>query len=98
MKEKRFWVYMMASRHYGTLYIGMTSDLIKRVWQHKNKIFEGFTEKYDVNLLVWYEEHGNAESAIQKEKRLKKYNRDWKINLIERETPHWEDLYEGICR
>ena len=95
--EKRFCVYMMASERYGTLYIWMTSDIVKRVWEHKNSVVEGFTQKYEVHNLVWFEEYTTAENAIKREKRLKKYNRDWKINLINEKNPHWNDLYESIC-
>lgn len=94
---KNFFVYIMASGRNGTLYIGVTSDLPKRVWEHKNKVVEGFTEKYDVNSLVWFEQHDNAESAIRREKRLKKYPRQWKINLINEMNADWNDLYETIC-
>ncbi len=97
MVEKQFAVYMMASQKNGTIYIGVTSDLPKRVWEHKNKVVEGFTEKYDVDKLVWFEQHDNAESAIHREKRLKKYTRDAKIKLIEKENKNWNDLYETIC-
>lgn len=95
--NRRYWVYMLASGHYGTLYIGVTSDLIKRVWEHKNNVVEGFTSKYEVHHLVWFEEHSSVDAAIKREKRLKKYNRDWKINLINEKNPHWDDLYESIC-
>ena len=81
----------MAGKRNGTLYIGVTSDLIKRVWEHKNKVVEGFTTKYDVNLLVYHEIHPNAESAILREKRLKKWNRAWKLRLIEEMNPDWMD-------
>ena len=94
--DKRYWVYMMASKRYGTLYIGMTSDIVKRVWEHKNSVVEGSTEKYEIHNLVWFEEYTTAENAIKHEKRLKKYNRDWKINLINEKSPHWDDLYESI--
>ena len=96
--EKRFWVYMLASQKQGTLYIGVTSDLIKRIWKHKNKVVEGFTEKYDVHNLVWFEDHATADAAIRKEKRLKKYERQWKINLIEEKNPEWVCLYDEICK
>lgn len=96
--EKHFAVYMMASQKNGTLYIGVTSDLPKRIWKHKNKVVEGFTEKYDVDKLVWFEQHDNAESAIHREKRLKKYTRDVKIRLIEKENKNWNDLYDTICK
>jgi putative endonuclease len=86
----------MASERNGTLYIGVTSDLLKRVWQHKNKVAEGFTQKYDVALLVWYECHFTMESAIAKEKQLKHWERQWKIRIIEETNPEWEDLYAGL--
>lgn len=94
--EKKFWVYIMASGTYGTLYIGMTSNLMKRVWEHKHGKVEGFTKKYEVDRLVWWEMHENAESAINREKRIKEWQRDWKINLIERTNPHWSDLLGEI--
>jgi putative endonuclease len=89
-------VYMLASRKNGTLYIGITNDLIKRTWEHKDEVIEGFTEKYSVKLLVWFEQHDTIESAIYKEKQLKKWNRSWKLNLIEKTNPKWQDLYEFI--
>lgn len=98
MAEKKFWIYMLASGLYGTLYIGVTSELLQRTWKHKNKVFEEFTKKYNVANLVWFEEHATAESAIRKEKRLKKYPRQWKINLINEMNPNWEDLYDEICK
>ena len=88
--------YMMASERNGTLYIGVTSDLIARVWQHKNNAVEGFTKKYEVHLLVWYEPHENIESAILREKVLKKWNRIWKLRLIEQFNHEWQDLYEQL--
>jgi len=88
----------MASGRNGTLYIGMTNDLVRRVWEHKNHVVEGFTEKHDVTMLVWFEVHATAEAAIKREKRLKRYKRDWKLELIEAENPDWNDLYEVICR
>lgn len=94
--EKRFFVYMLASRPRGTIYIGVTSNLAKRVWEHKEKVVPGFTAKYDVERLVWFEAHDTAESAITREKQMKEWQRDWKINLIERDNPHWEDLFEGL--
>ena len=75
----------------------MTSDLVQRVWQHKNDFVEGFTKQYGVHRLVWYEVHGSMESAIVREKALKKWNRAWKIELIEEGSPGWKDLYDGIC-
>lgn len=96
--EKLFAVYMMASQRNGTIYTGVTSDLIKRIWQHKNGVVEGFTKDHNVKLLVWYEIHENAESAIHREKRLKKYTREAKIKLIEKENKNWNDLYDTICK
>jgi putative endonuclease len=95
--EKQFFVYMMASQKNGTLYIGVTSDLKKRVWEHKNNVIEGFTEKYDVHDLVWYEPHENAESAITREKQMKEWKRDWKIKRIEEMNPNWNDLFDRVC-
>ena len=89
-------VYILASKRNGTLYVGVTSDLAKRVWQHKNNMVEGFTEHYNVHLLVWYEMHENMESAIQREKRIKNWARNWKLALIEGKNPTWEDLYKKI--
>ncbi|MCJ9429383.1 GIY-YIG nuclease family protein [Kordiimonas marina] len=94
----QYYTYIMASGPKGTLYIGMTGNLPRRVWEHKNHVIEGFTDRYDVTRLVWFEEHATAEAAIQREKRLKRYKRDWKIDLIEAENPNWEDLYQRICR
>ncbi len=89
-------VYILASGQNGTLYIGVTSDLVKRVWQHKNDVVEGFSKSYNVHLLVWYEVHETMESAIQREKNIKKWNRKWKLELIEKENPGWKDLYETL--
>lgn len=83
----------MASGPYKTLYVGVTSDLAKRVWEHKNKIVKSFTEKYNVDKLVYFEEFIEIEQAIIREKRLKKWNREWKINLINTFNPQWKDLY-----
>ncbi|MDP8222379.1 MAG: GIY-YIG nuclease family protein [Candidatus Lernaella stagnicola] len=94
---KQFYVYIMASKRNGTLYIGVTSNLIKRIWQHKNDVVEGFTSKYRVHRLVHYEHHPTAESAIGREKKMKKWRRDWKLRLIEKGNPDWKDLYEEIC-
>jgi putative endonuclease len=94
--EKNFYVYILANKQNGPLYIGVTSDIIKRSWEHKNKLIEGFTEKHDINKLVYYEHFKDAEYAIQREKRLKKYNRKWKIDLIEKANPDWKDLYEDL--
>lgn len=89
-------VYILASKRNSTLYIGVTSDLVKRVWQHKNDVCEGFTKKYGVHTLVYYEMHANMTEAIRREKQLKKWNRAWKIELIERENPEWFDLWPAL--
>ena len=89
-------VYVLASKRNGTLYVGVTSDLIKRVWEHKNNVVKGFTERYSVHQIVWYELHETMESAIRKEKMLKNWKRVWKLELIERSNPNWQDLYETV--
>jgi putative endonuclease len=89
-------VYILASKRNGTLYIGVTSDLVERIWQHKNDAVEGFTKKYGVHTLAYYELHEDMESAILREKRLKKWNRAWKLRLIEEKNPDWNDLYPSI--
>ncbi len=89
-------VYLMASQRNGTLYVGVTSDLIKRIWQHRNHVVDGFTDKYHVELLVWFEQHESMVSAIGREKAIKKWNRAWKLNLIEKTNPDWQDLWPVI--
>ena len=89
-------VYILASKKNGTLYVGVTSDLIKRVWQHKNDFIEGFTSRHGVHRLVWYEVHETMESAITREKALKAWKRAWKLELIEKLNPNWNDLYEKL--
>ena len=89
-------VYILASDRIGTLYTGVTSDLAKRIWEHKNDAMEGFTKKYDVHTLVWYEQHETMESAITREKSIKEWNREWKLRLIEESNPEWRDLYPDI--
>ena len=88
--------YILANKIHGTLYIGVTSDLIKRVWQHKQKSEKGFTKKYNIEKLVYYEMHATMEEAIAREKRVKKWNREWKIELIEKYNYEWRDLYNEI--
>ncbi len=92
----RYYVYILASKKNGTLYTGITQDLIKRVYEHKNDLVDGFTKEYQVHKLVYYEETSDPSSAIQREKRIKKWNRQWKIKLIEKTNPHWRDLYEDL--
>jgi len=96
MRERQPCVYILASKRNGTLYIGVTSDLMKRVLEHKNDLVDGFTKKYGVHQLVYFEMHEDMASAIQREKQLKKWNRNWKIQLIEKENPEWADLYESL--
>ncbi len=88
--------YILASKRNGTLYIGVTSDLVKRVWEHRNNIVEGFTKRYGVHQLVWFEMHEGMESAIEREKQLKEWKRKWKLELIESTNPNWKDLYSTI--
>ena len=89
-------VYILSINRNGTLYIGVTSDLVKRVWQHKNDVVEGFTKKYQVHHLVYFELYEDMEEAILREKRLKKWNRQWKLRLIEEANPEWKDRYDEI--
>ena len=89
-------VYILANNKNGTLYIGVTSNLPKRVYEHKNHLVDGFTKRYGIGLLVWYEIHEEMSEAIRKEKQLKKWKREWKIRLIEEKNPTWIDLYESI--
>ncbi len=93
---KDYYVYILASKKNGTLYIGVTNDLIRRIYEHKNNIVEGFTKKYNIHELVYYEKTNDSYSAIQREKRMKKWNRQWKIELIEKSNPQWKDLYKEI--
>jgi putative endonuclease len=94
---RSFYAYIMASKGNGTLYVGSTSDLIKRVWEHKNKVIPGFTAQYNVHILVYYEVHETYIEAPRREKRFKNWCRQWKLNLIEELNPEWCDLYEEIC-
>ena len=89
-------VYILASQRNGTLYVGVTSSLVKRVWEHRSDFVDGFSKKYGVHMLVWYELHATMESAIEREKRLKRWNRSWKLELIEGANPEWRDLYPEI--
>ncbi len=96
MHEKQPCVYLLASLRNGTLYVGVTSNLVKRVWEHKEKLADGFTKKYTINQLVWYEVHETMESAISREKAIKEWKRLWKLRLIEEANPEWTDLYDQI--
>ena len=89
-------VYILANKRNGTLYVGVTSDLVRRIWQHKNDVIRGFTSRYGVHTLVWYETHESMESAITREKAIKEWKRSWKLELIERNNPTWRDLYNDI--
>ena len=91
-----FYVYLLASQPQGTLYAGMTDDLVRRVWEHKIKAVPGFTAKYGVDRLVWFEIHETLESALRREKQIKEWRRAWKIVLIEENNPHWGDLYQSL--
>ena len=94
--DKLYYVYMLASGRSGTLYTGVTGDIVKRIWDHRNGTVEGFTKSYDVHVLVWYEPHQDINEAIAREKRIKKWNRAWKIALIEKANSGWNDFYEKL--
>ncbi len=94
--EKTYYTYILASQRNGTLYVGVTSNLIKRVYEHKNNLVEGFTKKYAVHRLVYFEQHEDVNQAIHREKRLKEWQRNWKIALIEIDNPTWLDLYDEL--
>ena len=96
IKVRYSYVYIMASNRYGTLYIGVTAHLVARVYEHKNDLVDGFTKKYQIHTLVYYQQSEDIEAAILEEKRLKKWNRDWKIRLIEKNNSEWRDLYPDI--
>ncbi len=93
---RQFFVYILASRRNGTLYVGMTNDLVRRVWEHKHDLTAGFTQRYGVHQLVWYETAATAQAAITREKQIKKWRRAWKLQLIETMNPEWKDLYDEI--
>jgi putative endonuclease len=95
-QQKSYFVYILASKLNGTLYTGVTSNLVARVWQHKNNVVEGFTQKYNVHSLVYFEEHSSPNDAIVREKQIKKWKRCWKVRLIEEQNPEWKDLWEQI--
>ena len=98
LQPMAYYVYLLASRKYGTLYLGVTSDLIRRIYEHRTDAVPGFTSRYGVKRLVWFEIYQDAISAISREKELKKWRRDWKIRLIEEANPDWLDLYDGLAR
>jgi putative endonuclease len=93
-----YYVYLLASGLHGTLYLGVTNDLIRRVYQHKHKLLGGFTARYGIDRLVWFECHDEPRSAIAREKEIKKWRRDWKIRLIEESNPDWRDLYDDLAQ
>jgi putative endonuclease len=93
---KRYYVYILANKRNGTLYTGVNNNLLRRLIEHKRKLIKGFTEKYDVNKLVWYEQTNDVRIAIEKEKQIKKWNRQWKLELIEEKNPNWVDLFYEI--
>ena len=95
-REESSAVYILASRKHGTLYIGVTTDLVRRVSEHRLDLIPGFTKTYGCKRLVWFEPHESIAGAIQREKSLKRWSREWKINLIERDNPNWDDLYEAL--
>lgn len=95
---KQFYVYILATARNGTFYVGVTSDLVKRIWEHKNDVVEGFTKRHGIKTLVYYEVFGDPENAIKREKRLKKWTRASKMQAIEEMNPEWEDLYDQICK
>lgn len=95
--QKIYYVYVMASKRNGTLYVGVTGNLTKRVFEHRNNLTEGFTKKYSIHNLVYYEITNDINAAILREKQMKKWKRQWKINMIERENPGWKDLFAEYC-
>ncbi len=95
---KNFHIYILASKRNGTLYVGITGSLVKRIYEHKHDLVDGFTKKYQVHDLVWYDACQAAETAITREKQIKAWKRSWKLKLIEESNPDWKDLYEDICR
>jgi putative endonuclease len=97
VNERQFYVYILASGKKGTVYTGVTSDLVGRTYTHRNDLVDGFTRRYGVHDLVYFEHHENAESAITREKQIKKWRRAWKVDLIEKSNPQWLDLYHGIA-
>jgi putative endonuclease len=96
MAAMAYYVYLLASKKHGTLYLGVTNDIVRRVYEHRTKAVQGFTKRYGVDKLVWFEIYDDAITAIAREKELKKWRRDWKIRLIEEQNPDWVDLYPGI--
>jgi putative endonuclease len=98
LSMRSYWVYILSSRPRGTLYVGMTNDLIRRIYEHREGLVEGFSKEYGVKMLVYYEQHATAMAAIQREKNIKHWSRQWKIDLIRSMNPDWRDLWEDITR
>ncbi|MBI4041626.1 MAG: GIY-YIG nuclease family protein [Deltaproteobacteria bacterium] len=96
MSAKQYYTYILTNKKDGTLYVGTTSNLIKRIYEHKHKFVDGFTQKYQLDKLVHYEIFDDPENAIHREKKLKKWDRNWKVELIEKHNPHWNDLYQSL--
>jgi len=96
--EKQFYVYILTNKPYGVFYVGVTSSLAKRIYEHKNEFVDSFSKRYNLKMLVYYEVFTNYENAFEREKRLKKWSREWKINVINNFNPEWNDLYEIICQ
>jgi len=94
--ERCFWIYIVTDKPYGTLYVGVTNDLARRMWEHREGVYKGFTKKYGLKRLVYYEDHATALEAIAREKAIKKWNRDWKKQAIEKFNPSWRDMYEDL--
>ncbi len=97
MANNLFYIYILASKKDGVLYIGVTNDIIRRVYEHKNDLIDGFTKQYFVHQLVYFETTEDITSAIMREKQLKKWNRQWKVRLIQKSNPNWNDLYNSLC-
>jgi len=95
--QNSYYVYILTNERNGTLYVGMTSSLPKRIWEHKNGVIDGFTKAYVTKFLVYYEVHNDVNEAIRREKRLKRWDRKWKLELIETNNPQWNDLYDQVC-
>ena len=97
-QDKTYWVYIAASKPYGVLYVGMTSNLAGRTWEHRERVMDGFTKRYWVGRLVYFEVHDDAAAAAKRERAIKRWRRDWKIQLIEKDNPTWRDLFGDVVR
>jgi putative endonuclease len=98
IQNMEYYIYILANKRNGTLYVGVTSNLIKRIYEHKNDLVEGFTKQYGIHQLVYFEQTGSIDSAIVREKQIKKWRRQWKLELIEQKNPHWKDLYNDLVK